>query len=139
MDAWLRRHGVFIVAIAGALYESDCDSRRLARNSGAVRCFILGIREGWRALDRLHVAPAPFALRTILCWVPLRFSVGYWCKLLDSPLGEIYFARHARHAPAEMAVVAADVRAFASATEAPTLQGLLNAIDRWANCAKTRE
>jgi ketopantoate reductase len=27
MDAWLQRHAVFIAAIAGALYESDCDAR----------------------------------------------------------------------------------------------------------------
>jgi 2-dehydropantoate 2-reductase len=139
MDAWLRRHAVFITALAGALYENDCDPRCLARNLSTVRRFICGVREGWCALDRMHVAPAPFALRTILCWVPLRFSIGYWSKLLSSPRGDLYFARHANHAPFEMAALAADVRAFAGSTEAPVLNDLLNAIDRRAGLPSLKE
>jgi len=138
MDAWLRRHAVFITAIAGALYENGCNPHRLAKNSRAVRRFIGGVREGWRALDRMRVAPAPFALRTILCWVPLRFSVEYWCKLLDSPRGDLYFARHALHAPAELAALASDVRVFAGEHEAPVLHELLIAIDRYAEAPSRR-
>ena len=133
MDAWLRRHAVFITAIAGALYENDCNPHRLAKNPSAVRRFIGGVREGWHSLDRMHTAPAPFALRTILCWVPLRFAVEYWCRLLDSPRGDLYFARHAFHAPSEMAALASDVRAFAGEREAPVLRELLASIDRFAN------
>jgi 2-dehydropantoate 2-reductase len=139
MDAWLRRHAVFVTAIAGALYENGCDPRLLAQNSDAVRRFICGVREGWHALDRMHVAPAPFALRTILCWVPLRFSIGYWSKLLSSPRGDLYFARHANHAPSEMAALAADVRTFAGSTEAPVLNDLLNVIDRRAGSPSLKE
>jgi len=131
MDAWLRRHAVFITAIAGALYENGGDAERLARNREAVRGLILAVREGWVALDARGAPPAPFVLRTILCWVPLRFSVSYWCKLLASPRGDVYFAGHARHAPQEMASLAADVRSFASKLQAPGLYKLLGAIDRW--------
>ena len=129
MDAWLRRHAAFITSMVGALYENGCDAQRLAKNPKAVRRFILGVREGWRILDRMQVWPAGLALRMILCWVPLRFSVAYWCKLLDSPRGDLYFARHARHAPHEMAALATDVRSFASSSEALVLHELLDAID----------
>jgi 2-dehydropantoate 2-reductase len=131
MDAWLRRHAVFIAAIAGALYENGCDAGGLARNREAVRGLILAVREGWAALDTKGVPSAPFALRTILCWVPLRISVSYWCKLLASSRGDLYFAEHARHAPQEMASLAADVRTFANEVQAPGLYKLLRAIDRW--------
>lgn len=132
MDAWLRRHAVFITAIVGALYKNGCDPHLLASNPNAVRRFIRGVREGWRALDRMHVSSAPFALRSIFCWVPLHFSVRYWCRLLDSPRGDLYFARHARHAPTEMVALAADVRALTNSAEAPELYELLIEIDRWA-------
>jgi 2-dehydropantoate 2-reductase len=131
MDAWLQRHAVFITAIAGALYENGCDAIRLGQNPEAVRRFILAVREGWAALDRLRVAPAPLSLRIIFCRVPLWFSVRYWSRLFASPRGNLYFARHARHAPAEMAALAADVRTLLRADEAPQLARLLAAIDAW--------
>jgi hypothetical protein len=132
MDAWLQRHAVFVTAIAGALYENDCDAFRLAQNRDAVRRFIVGVREGWSAQDRNRVNPAPSALRTIMGWVPLRLSTKYWSRLLASSCGDIYFARHARHAPAEMAALAGDVRDFLRDGEAPALRGLLASVDAWA-------
>jgi 2-dehydropantoate 2-reductase len=131
MDAWLMRHAIFITAIAGALYENACDASRLAKNPAMVRRFILAVRQGWAAQDRRRVGPAPFALRAIMCWVSLRFSARYWCRLLASPHGDIYFARHVRHAPIEMAYLAQDVRNFFGESEAPELQSLLASIDAW--------
>jgi len=131
MDAWLQRHAVFITAIAGALYENACDASLLAKNPVTVRRFILAVRQGWAAQDRRRVGPAPFALRSILCWVPLRFSTRYWCRLLDSPHGDIYFSRHAHHAPAEMAALAEDLRNSFAPSEAPELQSLLASIGAW--------
>jgi 2-dehydropantoate 2-reductase len=131
MDAWLQRHAVFITAIAGALYESDCDARLLAQNSKAIRRFIVGVREGWAAQDRNGVGAAPLALRTIMCWAPLRLSATYWSRLLASPRGDLYFARHARHAPAEMASLADDVRSSLCGNDAPELKRLLASIDTW--------
>jgi hypothetical protein len=131
MDAWLQRHAVFITAIAGALYENACDASRLAKNPATVRRFILAVRQGWAAQDRRRIGPAPFALRSILCWVPLRFSTRYWCRLLASPHGDIYFARHVLHAPQEMAALAQDLRNSFDASQAPELQSLLASIDAW--------
>jgi 2-dehydropantoate 2-reductase len=129
MDAWLKRHAVFITAIAGALYESDCDARLLAQNAEAVGRLIVGVRKGWAAQDRNGVGSAPLALRTIMCWVPLRPSAIYWSRLLGSPRGELYFARHVRHAPAEMASLADDVRSALRANEAPELRRLVASIE----------
>jgi len=133
MDAWLQRHAVFITAIAGALYENDCDARRLAQNAESVRRFILAVREGWAVQDRNGVGAAPLALRAIMCWVPLRLSAMYWSRLLGSSRGDLFFARHARHAPAEMASLADDVRSFLSGHQAPGLQRLLVSIDSFSN------
>jgi len=131
MDAWLQRHAVFITAIVGTLYESECNACLLAQDSEAVRRLIVGVRQGWAAQDRKGVGAAPLALRTIMCWVPLRLSAIYWSHLLASPRGDLYFARHARHAPAEMASLADVVRSFLCENEAPELKRLLASIDAW--------
>jgi hypothetical protein len=132
MNAWLMRHTVFITAMAGALYENGCDPGRLARDRNTVHCFIRAVREGWAALDGTAVAAAPFGLRTIMCWVPLPLSAMYWSRLLTSR-GDLYFARHTRHAPAEMASLAEDVRTFLGERQAPALRRLLLAIDAWVS------
>jgi ketopantoate reductase len=131
MDAWLNRHAVFITSIAGSLYDNECDARKLAHNPDGLRRFILAVRQGWEAQDRRGIAPAPIALRVILCWVPTFLSTRYWSRLLASPRGDIYFARHARLAAAEMAALAQNVRTFLNKGEAPELRTLLASIDRW--------
>ena len=131
MEAWLQRHSVFITAIAGALYENGCDPSRLAQNTKTVRRFVVAVREGWAAQDRKGLGAAPLALRTMMCWFPLRLSVMYWSRLLASPQGDLYFARHTRHAPAEMESLADDVRSFLGQRDAPELQTLLASINTW--------
>jgi ketopantoate reductase len=131
MDAWLQRHAVFITAIAGALYENGCDARRMAQNTGTVRRFVLAVREGWAAQDRKGVGAAPLALRTIMCWVPLPLSVMYWSRLLASSRGDLYFARHVRHAPAEMASLADDVGSSLRGPDALELRTLVASINNW--------
>jgi 2-dehydropantoate 2-reductase len=131
LDAWLKRHAVFITSIAGALYEKNCIAARLAEDHEAVRRFILAVREGWLEMDRAKLASAPFALKFIFCHAPLWLSVRYWSKLLSSARGELYFAAHTRHAPPEMAALASDVREFLNTGESPELARLLDAIERW--------
>ena len=132
MDSWLRRHAAFVTAVSGALYDVGSDARALARDSVRVRHFILGIREAWAAMDRRAVGPAPVALRAILAWAPLPMAVRYWQRLLGSPQGEFYFARHSRHAAIEMAALANDVREFLHGEPAPHLFELYAAIERSA-------
>jgi 2-dehydropantoate 2-reductase len=131
MEAWLQRHSVFITAIAGALYENGCDASRLSQNTETVRRLVVAVREGWAAQDRKGLGAAPLALRTMMCWLPLPLSVRYWSRLLASPQGDLYFARHTRHAPAEMASLADDVRGFLGEPDAPELLSLLASIHTW--------
>jgi 2-dehydropantoate 2-reductase len=131
VDSWLRRHAVFVTAMSGALYEDGCDANRLASDPRDVETFILAVREGWAALDKLGVAPAPLAMRAIFRWVPRAFAVGYWRSLLRSVRGDLYFARHSRHAAREMAALAGDIRNL-TAEPMPHLRFLYEAIDRAA-------
>jgi 2-dehydropantoate 2-reductase len=129
VDSWLCRHAIFVTAACGALYEVGGDAHRLASDRAMLRTFVRAVREGWAALDRLGVAPPPLALRAIFRWVPLPLAVRYWERLFASSRGEYYFARHARHAPQEMAALAADVRALVSETQIPHWGRLSAAID----------
>ena len=132
MSSWLSRHAVFVSAICGAIYEAGGDAPRLGADGQAVRRLVLAVREGWAALDVERIGSAPLALRAIFNWVPLPFPVRYWARLLASPRGELYFARHARHAPQEMAALAADVMLLARQAPMPQLRRLYAAIDRAA-------
>lgn len=129
MDSWLRRHAVFVTVVGGALYAAETDPRRLAADGDKVRDLILAVREGWKAMDRLGVGPAPMMLRVIFVWMPLWVSTVYWRRLLGSVRGEYYFARHTRRAAAEMAALAADIRALLGDTAAPRLWELYARID----------
>ncbi len=135
MDSWLRRHAVFVTAMAGALYAAGTDARRLAADGGAVRELILAVREGWHAMDGLGIAPAPTMLRMIFEWMPLWFATAYWRRLLRSARGEYYFARHTRKAPAEMRALTGDVRTLLSGARMPHLNRLYSAIDAAAERA----
>ena len=108
-DAWLRRHAVMVGALTGALWRYGCDATALVRSRDGIRDFICAVREGYRSLDAVAVAPAPLALRAIFVWAPLTLSVAYWRRYLSGPRGEILFAAHARHAAGEMAQIADEV------------------------------
>ena len=127
MDAWLRRHAVFILAISGALCAADCDARKLAHDRDAVRAFILAVREGWRELDRKQIGPAPVPLRAIFEWSPLFIATAYWSRLLASR-GDDYFARHVRRAAPEMQALGADVLSLMGQAPIPNLRHLYKAV-----------
>jgi hypothetical protein len=113
---------------AGALCERGIDAARLGGDSEWVRTFVQSLREGWVAMDRLGVG-RPLGLRAIFQLIPLPLSVAYWSRLLRSPRGEYYFARHTRHAVGELAMIAADVRKLLPMEGLPALSRLYAAID----------
>jgi ketopantoate reductase len=127
MDAWLRRHAVFITAISGALCAADRDAGKLAHNRDAVKVFILAVREGWRELDRKQIGSAPIPLRAIFEWSPLFIATAYWSRLLASR-GDDYFARHVRRAAPEMQALGADVLSLIGRAAIPNLRHLYKAI-----------
>lgn len=128
VGSWLSRHAVFITAIGGALCESGIDAKRLGGSSERIYAFIRAVREGWAAMDRRGIGSAPWALRAIFQWVPLRFAAAYWSRLLQSQRGEYYFARHIRHSVKELAALCADVRSLVPMEQLPALSRLHAAI-----------
>lgn len=128
VGSWLRRHAVFVTAACGALYEAQGDTRRLASDRALLRVFVEAVREGWAALDEVRVPPPPIALGVIFRRVPLPLAVRYWAHLFASAKGEYYFGRHARHAPQEMAALAADVLALVPSAPMPHWRRLEAAI-----------
>jgi 2-dehydropantoate 2-reductase len=108
-DAWLRRHAVLVGALSGALWLCGCDAAALVRSRDGITDFVRAVREGFRALDAVRVAPAPIALRAIFHWVPPAFAIAYWRRYLTGPRGEVVFAAHIRHAADEMAQIAGEV------------------------------
>lgn len=129
-DDWLRRHAVLVGAASGALWEYGCDPQRLVKSRRGIRDFVDAVREGYIALDAARVASEPLALRAIFRWVPLPFSAAYWRRYLSGIHGETIFAAHARHAPAEMAMIAAQVTAIMRRTDVqtPTFDQLRHSI-----------
>jgi 2-dehydropantoate 2-reductase len=129
VDCWLKRHAVFVTAIAGALYLKQGDTGMLSTDKPLVRSLVLAVREGWSALDRQGVAPSSLLLRAIFCWVSVPLAVYYWSSLFASPRGDYYFARHVRQSAAEMAALAADVHPLIADCRAIHLRRLYGAID----------
>ncbi|GAA4013814.1 hypothetical protein GCM10022631_26890 [Deinococcus rubellus] len=129
-DAWLRRHAVMVGALTGALWRVGCDSTALIHSHDGIPDFIRAVREGFHALDAVHVAPAPLALRALFGWMPLPLSAAYWRKYLTGPRGELLFAAHARHAADEMAQLTAEVQAVMrpSGIKTPIFDRLRTAI-----------
>ncbi len=130
MDSWLKRHAIFIVSIAGALYQCECDSVRLSETPEAVRRFVRSVREGWGQLDRCGVHSAPFPLRFIVSCVPLWLAALYWTHLFGSPVGCIYFAVHVKHAVREMQALAGDIKRIIRLEDAPTLGRLVEVVEQ---------
>jgi 2-dehydropantoate 2-reductase len=128
MESWLIRHVVFVGAISGALLRADGNAVKLAADRRLMRTLILAVREGWQALDRLGVAPAPFMLRMIFTRVPLPIANFYWRNLLASPRGENYFGRHVRHAPSEMSHLAIELLKLIGDAPTPHLRALFAAF-----------
>jgi 2-dehydropantoate 2-reductase len=109
MDGWLAYHAVFIASICAALYRCATDPERLARGRATLKLMCLAITEGFRELRGANVTGCPRNLGVLhsrwLIWVATR----YWARALRSPMGELAFAAHARHAEPEMRALAADV------------------------------
>jgi 2-dehydropantoate 2-reductase len=129
MDAWLQRHAVMITAICCAILTEGGSARRVAENKTLMRQLVLAIREGWQALDRAGVAPAPLPLRAIFQWVPLPVATHYWSRLLISDRGELYFAQHARRSVDEARTLIDDIeQLIPDLGQIPRLRGLYSVL-----------
>ena len=134
MDGWLAYHAAFVACIAAALYRCGTDPARLAADRATLSLMCRAITEAFAALRADGTAGLPRNL-AVLHTPPLRpVAVRYWARTMRSPMGELCFAAHSRHAEAEMRTLGNDLAA--RITGSPALAELLNdrpapSADRW--------
>ena len=111
MDGWLAYHAAFVACVAAALYRCGTDAARLAGDHESLRLMCAAVTEAFAALRHAGIRGLPRNL-AILHSPPLKaVAVRYWARTMRSPAGELCFAAHARHAQAEMQVLADQVTA----------------------------
>ena len=111
MDGWLAYHAAFVACITAALYRCGTDPRRLAADRLALTLMCQAITEAFAALRASGVGGLPRNLAVLHKPLLRMIAVRYWARTMRSPMGELCFAGHARHAEAEMRAIAHDVRA----------------------------
>jgi ketopantoate reductase len=111
IEGWLAYHALFVACIAAALEHCQGDPQRLAVDRSELRLMCRAITDGFRELHRQGVAGLPGNLAALHSRLLLPFAVRYWARSMRSPMGELAFAAHARHAQPEMRALATDVLA----------------------------
>jgi 2-dehydropantoate 2-reductase len=125
MDGWLAYHAAFVACIAAALYRCGTDPVRLAADRGTLTLMCEAITEAFAALRASGTAGCPRNLAVLHSPLLRPVAVRYWARTMRSPMGELCFAAHSRHAAAEMQALGRDVSA--QITGAPALTELLHA------------
>jgi hypothetical protein len=123
MDGWLAYHAAFVACIAAALYRCGTDPARLAADHETLALMCQAITEAFAALRANGTAGLPRNLAVLHSRALRPVAVRYWARTMRSPLGELCFAAHCRHAEAEMRALGGDVAARLG--HAPALGKLL--------------
>ncbi len=109
MDGWLAYHAVFVAAICAALYRCGTDPKQLAHDRATVKLMCLAITQGFQELHGGHIKGCPRNLALLHNRWLTPVTIRYWARVMRSPMGELAFAAHARHAEPEMRTLAHDV------------------------------
>ena len=120
MDGWLAYHAAFVACIAAALYRCGTDPVRLAADRATITLMCRAITEAFAALRADGTAGLPRDLAVLHSPLLRVFAVRYWARTMRSPMGELCFAAHARHAEPEMQALARDVAARITCSSALT-------------------
>ena len=130
MDSWLKTHAVFVSCVSAALSLEGGDSMRLGQNRETVALMVSAIREGFAALQSLSVRVTPFNLHVIFSWMPRWFAVRFWQRALQTEVGTLAIAPHAKVAHSEMSQVTREILVFLEPSPTPvsTLKRLLQAF-----------
>ena len=123
MDGWLAYHAAFVACIAAALYRCGTDPVRLAADRTTLTLMCQAISEAFAALRTGGTAGRPRNLALLHSPLLRPVAVRYWARTMRSPMGELCFAAHCRHAEAEMRALGHDVAA--RITSSPALAELL--------------
>jgi 2-dehydropantoate 2-reductase len=128
MDGWLAYHAAFIACIAAALYRCGTDPVRVAADRATLTLMCQAITGAFSALRTSGTAGLPRNLGVLHNPILRPVAVRYWARTMRSPMGELCFAAHCRHAEAEMRALAHDVAA--RITDSPALTQLLRPLNR---------
>jgi ketopantoate reductase len=123
MDGWLVYHAAFVACICAALYRCGTDPVRLAADRPTLTLMCRAITEAFAALRASGTAGLPLNLAVLHSPLLSAVAVRYWARTMRSPMGELCFAAHGRHAEAEMRALGHDV--LARITDSPALTELL--------------
>jgi len=124
MDGWLAYHAAFVACIAAALYRCGTDPVRLAADRATLTLMCQAITQAFAALRADGTAGLPRNLAVLHSPLLRALAVRYWARTMRSPMGELCFAAHSRHAEAEMRALGYDVAA--RVTDSPAVAELLN-------------
>lgn len=102
MDGWLAYHAAFVACVAAALYRCGTDPGRLAADRQTLKLMCAAVTEAFAALRRSGVTGLPRNLAVLHSPRLTAVAVRYWARTMRSPMGELCFAAHSRHAGAEM-------------------------------------
>jgi 2-dehydropantoate 2-reductase len=126
MEGWLAFHAVFIACVTAALYGCQTDPLRLAGNRSELKLMCHAITEGFRALRAEDVQGLPRNLAFLHSRFLAPIAILYWAHAMRTPVGELAFAAHSRHAETEMRSLARDVLLrLPSSEDTKSLRGLL--------------
>jgi 2-dehydropantoate 2-reductase len=128
MDGWLAYHAAFVACVAAALYRCGTDPVRLAADRTTLTLMCQAISEAFAFLRAKGTAGLPRNLAVLHSPLLRAVAVRYWARTMRSPMGELCFAAHSRHADAEMRALGRDVAG--RITDSPALSELLRPLKR---------
>jgi len=120
MDGWLSYHAAFIACIAAALYRCGTDPIRLAADRPVLALMCQAITGAFAGLRGQGTAGLPRNLAVLHSPLLKAVAVRYWARTMRSPMGELCFAGHSRHAEAEMRALGGDMTARITSSRALT-------------------
>lgn len=109
MDAWYKYHAAWVAPVAYAIYAAAGNNADLAKQPELIRLMLHAIKEGWHSLRVLGLKLTPGTLR-LLQILPEAFLVPVIGHVLNTRFADAAAYRHARAAPAEMTLLARDLR-----------------------------
>jgi len=128
MDGWLTYHAAFVACVAAALYRCQTDPVRLAADRATLTLMCRAITEAFAGLRADGTTGLPRNLAVLHSPALRAVAVRYWARTMRSPMGELAFAAHSRHAEAEMRALGDDMAA--RITGSPALTKLLRPAER---------
>jgi 2-dehydropantoate 2-reductase len=123
MDGWLAYHAAFVACVAAALVRCGTDPVRLAADRATLTLMCRAITGAFAGLRADGVAGLPRNLAVLHSPLLRAVAVRYWARTMRSPMGELCFAAHTRHASAEMRALGDDTAARIA--DSPALTELL--------------